>query len=283
MWVLVYFILPFSTCGQLYFSSSSPLPPPTALFKWFLSAKLMGDSTTSLFYTFLWKSVIYLAVVLDSFPSLAPGQIPGLQVPEGVRSLLTLTYTVWRGPGILCLKDTPFSSGFMSDFLGTLPLHNNQFYNSQKHLLGSLHNLRKLLSKCKRNLTIYPTAGFRWGQLESRKRWASAWERREPVILDFLDLSESWNYQLDESCTQNAKSKQPVLSTFFSPFLTSASEICVTCLFSPCAYLLTVYPSLPTPVKPQLWSLLLYSQKDCRNNYFYLHMSWSVFEEFYIS
>lgn len=80
MWVLVYFILPFSACSQLYFSSSSPLPPPIALLKWFLSAKLMGDSTISLFYTFLWKIVIYLVVVLDSFPSLAPGQIPGLQV-----------------------------------------------------------------------------------------------------------------------------------------------------------------------------------------------------------
>ena len=104
---------------------------------------------------------MYLVVVLHCFPSLAPGQILGLQVPEGMTSFLTPTYRVWKGPGILCVKDTPFPSGFMSDFLGTLSLHNNQCYNSQKHLLGSLHNLRRLLSKCKRNLTVYPTEGFR--------------------------------------------------------------------------------------------------------------------------
>lgn len=86
------------------------------------------------------------------------------------------------------------------------------------------------------------------------------------------------NYQHDEPCTQNATSTTG-LSTFLSPFLTSASKICVTRLFSPGACLLTVNPSLPTPVKPQPWPLLLHSQKHCRNICFYLHneaMYWRI-------
>lgn len=62
--------------------------------------------------------------------------------------------------------------------------------------------LGRLLPRCKQNQTVSLTVGFSQEQSES-KEIRPLVERRQPVILDFLDLSQAWNSQFDELCTQN--------------------------------------------------------------------------------
>lgn len=86
--------------------------------------------------------------------------------------------------------------------------------------------LGRLLPRCKQNQTVSLTVGFSQEQSES-KEIRPLVERRQPVILDFLDLSQAWNSQFDELCAQNLSLSNWDSLIFLYPFLTSASKICL--------------------------------------------------------
>lgn len=129
--------LPFSTPVYSLYSTFFPL------LKWFISDNLKGNSTCQ--PALLFPVKVLHPLCGHPLLSLLFGTWVNIWPPRHWRNYKPL----WPDLYILETLWNPLLQGhylflrFKTRCLRTLPLYNNQFYNSCKYLLGSLRNLRK--------------------------------------------------------------------------------------------------------------------------------------------